>query len=389
MAGLAPLQLCNILETELQKIAGCLYDNIEVGRSNYKAAQVIEANTRTELTEMVSAHPIKPDDLNCTTIDVRVNYKKPNCNPEPKDCATVTFGCTTAASSAQEFESCRVTMEECVADEFTVKASAFDCDCLTTVTDELAVALTNSVRAGYKDYTKKLLTKVAAGVGKTYDGADVIELKLFKEDKDGCISLQPMGAYRMKQEAMRQSPNCPFSPVSITGSEKFDAYNEMINGGYFAGTNTTAQNATQLQGFVYDPCVAEILKDTPATCEGALHFLPGSISLLEWYCFDNANYAVTPGGRIAWAPQFMGNKILRQKVDVGTEILGVPFTVDLEMFYDECDTKGGSVTVRWRKCFDVFKIPQEAFCPGTEYNHCFLSNIICDAYTCQDICTPC
>lgn len=390
MAGLAPLQLCHTTEIELQRIAGCAYSDIETGRNTYKVAEAIQRHTRTDLTEIVSAMPVKPGDLNCSTVDVRVKYIKPDCGQDSMSCDDVLFDCEIGSSPVEEYETCPVTIDDCVADTFSVSAEAFNCDCATTVTNELRVKMARSVRKGYATFSKKLAEKLATGVGTSYDGETYLKLKLFCEDLKGKLELQPQGTYAIKQEILKQAPNCVESPIIVTGSEKVAAYQHFAAGGFFDGTQTAGQNASALgDNIYYDPVMAEALSDSKVGCDGAVSFIPGSISLLEWYCFDNPNYSTTPNGRVSWAPQFVGQKLVRQKVDIGTPILGVPFVVDLQIQYDECAGKGGAVTYKWRKCFDLFKLPQEAFCEGSTYNFCNLWEVVCEPYTCGDICTPC
>ncbi len=349
MAGIAPLQLCHTLELELQKIAGCLYDNIEVGRNTYKAAEAIERHTRTDLTEILQGMSVRPNDPDCSTVNVTVKYRKPECDVKSLTCDEVNFTCETAVSQSEEYESCQVTMNECVADQFSVSADAFNCDCTSTVNQEVAIKLANSVRRGYAQYSKILGEKIVAGAGKSYDGEDFLKLKLFCEDLKGKLELQPQGTYAIKQEYMKQSPNCAENPVIITGSEKVAAYDYMASNGVYNGTNTPGANARPLPNNIYfDPAIASALGSTPTGCDGAVSFLPGSVSLLEWFCFDNPNFAATPGGRVAWAPQFVGTRIVKQKVDVGTSVLGVPFVVDLMIIYDECAGKAGTVTYKWK-----------------------------------------
>lgn len=388
MAGLAPLQLCHTTELELQRIAGCLYDNIETGRNNYQVAAAIQANTRTDLTEVVSAMPVRPNDPNCSTVDVRVKYRVPDCDTTPKDCADISFTCGVGTASSEKYESCAVTMDECVGDEFTVAAGSYNCDCATTVTQELAIKLANSVRKGYAQYSAKLGEKLAAGVGTTYDGEAFKKLKLFKEDKDGCLQLQPLGLAALGKEYMKQSPNCTDSPIIITGSEKIYDYNYAATNGIFNNTMTQGANAKPLgSNIYYDPALAALLAASPAGVEGAVAFLPGSVSLLEHFKFDNPLFEKTPGGRVIYAPSFVGTKLVRQRVDVGTPILGVPFEVDLQIEYLECEGDAGMVVYKWKKSFDLFKIPQGAFCPDKEFNFCTLWSVVCEPYTCADSCT--
>ena len=135
--------------------------------------------------------------------------------------------------------------------------------------------------------------------------------------------------------------------------------------------------------------MAAVLKDSPVGCDGAVSFLPGALHLLEWFCFDNEEFSTSPGNRVIYEPSFVGNSLVRQRIDLGTPILGVPFWVDMEIRYDECKGKGGTVTYKWRKSFGLFKTPQEAFCQNATWNHCNLWKVSCAPYTCDDICTPC
>lgn len=395
MATVQPLQLCHSFEVELQRLQNCWYDNIEVGRNTYKTAEMLTRSARTDLTSIINTMPVRPGDLSCATADVRVRYRKPDCGDTAKDCSTVTFDCTEVTAVKDEYEACTVTVDNCVAEEFAIRAIDYNCDCHISANQELAIQLATKVRKMYADYNKQLASMVAASSGKLYDGSDFAKLKLFCPDvASSKLELQPYGLYALEREYNRQSPNCSMEDVMfITGSEKFRAYDYAASMGVFNNTLSQGQNASPLgDRFVYDPVMAQALDTSSAGKEGAIAFAKGSLSILEWFVFENDNYKTDSSGRVSWAPAQNGNTLVRQKVDVGTPILGVPFVVDLQMQYNECSVLGGSISYKMKKNFGLFKTPQEAFCTPTgatdnQFNFITMWQVANEAVTDADICT--
>lgn len=386
MAGLSPLKICHTMEFELQN---CQVANAESGRNTYKILEALNNHGRTSLTQVISAHPVKPNDPTCTTVNMFVKYKKPNCSPASKSCEKVTLDCSPITTTAIEYENCQITMNKCVAGGFEISADQFDCDCNTTVGTEFRELLKREAIAMIEDYQRQLFTAIASGAGKTHDGKDCLSVPLFCNDEKGKLSLQPEGMYALKNEFKEQSPKCSDEPIIITGSKKLDAYNYLSQQGLYAGTTTTAANAGPLSGnYYYDPEAAEIMNTLFSKPDGGIAFLPDSLSVLEWYCFENANNQLMPGGRLAWEPTFVGSNVVRQKMDIGTPTIGIPFIVDALGYYEECSGKSGKVIWKFQKLFDVFKTPQEAICPGATHNYCVPIEISCESFSCNAICTP-
>ena len=383
-------QLCNILDTELNKVAGCLYSSIETGRQNYGTARAIEAHTRTDLTRPISARFTKKD-LNCTDASITVQYKTPDCDDSAMECSDVQFNCSHGETERDTWKECPVTIDDCVAYQFSLDFDEINCDCQNNENLQLVSSLQRAAQKMAAQYNKKLAAAVVGGVGQTYGGEDYLKLKLLKE-VDGCLAPNAMGPAAIAKEYQKQAPNCALNPFIVTGSEKVFDYNYAINNNIFANTNSDAQNAQSLNGVYYDPELAALLATSPMGVDGAISVLPGSLSLLEVFHFENATTRIGtgPGGRHIFTPvQANGNSekiIVRQKVDL-SPFLGFRFVVDMEIVYDFCASICGKVTYKFKKCFGLFKLPQDALCPGSTHNYCVGWKISCEPYTCEDSCT--
>ena len=228
-------------------------------------------------------------------------------------------------------------------------------------------------------YQKKLIAKLHAGVGTHFDGtAGAKSLYLYDDDNKP----QPRGMFDLSEEYSDQNPNCPEEPVILTGSRKFKAYD--CDRSVFAGNkdgfdpNSSCYN---LGNVYYDKTVQQCLQAIdPALTDAVIGFLPGTVHIAEYYDFESELSTINPSGRSVFAPMQNSGSVLRQKVDVGSSTIGIPFVVDLQIVYAECEGLGGTVTYTWKKTFDLCKVPQGAFC--STYNYCTLWNVDCGTVTC-------
>ena len=304
-----------------------------------------------------------------------LKYLTPDCTV---DAATTvpTFTCTDETDTPLVYETVPITVDDAVGDTFTIDASLYDVTCEQPIR-ELQEKLKRSVRKGMAQFQKKLITKMHTNVGAYADTTVATkDLLLFTS---GQAKPQPMGWNSLINEYSQQSPNSPEMPVILSGAEKMQAYSYAsnvfsgnvdgfdANKGYTAGTDLYFDRAVQTTLVGIDALLTSAV----------LAFMPGSVTIAEWFKFDNPIHAVNPNGRSVYAPVQSSGLITRQKVDVGTPTLGIPFEVDLQIEYRECDNK---VVYKWRKDFDLCHIPQGAFC--STFNYTTLWNIDCGDVDC-------
>ena len=125
-----------------------------------------------------------------------------------------------------------------------------------------------------------------------------------------------------------------------------------------------------------------------AAIKGLLFPFDGLTSLMEdadWYEFANpARADRDASGQIrSYFPNQATGSLVRRTMDVGSGVLGFPWFVDVQFYYEECEN---TVHVHMKNHFCVAKIPDRAFCPGDTHNYCILADAKCDVITCQDLC---
>lgn len=370
-------QLCLATETNLA-IMNTELDPAS-NRSEY-AFQGVRAILDSQDEQMLYSNPAnqaRPGDASCPERTAYLRYRKPDCDPVGA-MAEVTFDCTVGDDTRLEWESVPVTVDEVIGDQFSVSPQSFSCDCDSDPIMELQEKLTRSVRKGLQKYQEILVTKMRAGVGTSFAGvAGTQDLFLYDDNNKP----QPKGLFALANEYNKQNPNGIDKPYMLTGADKFLAYQYDAN--VFKGNVDgfdPATTAFQLGSTYFDRTVQTTLEGIdPLLTNAALTWLKGSVTIAEWFQFESELTQVTPDGRTIFAPMQNDGNILRQKVDVGTPTVGIPFVVDLQIHYDSCKI-GGQVTYTWNKSFDLCKIPQGAFC--STYNYCNLWNIGCGTVVC-------
>ena len=386
MATGAPVtskDLCLATETNLSIMQDC--KNPDTNRNDF-AFQGVRAILDSQDEEMIysnAANQNKPGDADCPARTVYLKYLKPDCEETASMDCVGDWDCETGVEEKLTYERVAIELTECIEDSFTVKPESFRCQCDSDPITELQTKLTRSVRKGMAAYQKKLIEKMYAGVGTSYNGTTgALPLNIF----DASGKPQPMGLFSLQNEYSKQNPNCPDQPIILTGSEKFNAY-QCASNVFRGNTDGYDPNSScyNINNVYFDRTVQQCLATLdPELTNGVLAFLPGSVHVAHYYDFESEYSSVNPAGRSVFAPMQSSGSVLRQKVDVGTPTLGIPFVVDLQIIYKECEGLGGTITYKWRKCFDLCKIPQGAFC--STYNYCTLWNVDCVDTDCTTLC---
>lgn len=371
--------LCLATETNLSIMQDCLSPDTNQSRYSFQAVRAILGSQDEQMIYSNAANQNRPGDPDCPERTVYLKYLKPDCDPIGDMDCTDGWDCATGVETKLEYERVALTVDDCVGDSFTVKTESFRCDCDSDPITELQEKLRRSVRKGMAAFQKKLITKLHAGVGTSYDGvAGAIPLYLYDDENKP----QPKGLFSLENEYSKQNPNCPEQPLLLTGSDKFKAYqfDSNVYRGNVDGFDPSA-SSYNLNNIYFDRTVQQCLETIdPALTNGVISFLPGTVHVAEYYDFESAYSAVNPSGRSIFSPMQSSGSVLRQKVDVGTPTIGIPFVVDLQVIYNECEGLGGTVTYTWKKSFDLCKIPQTAFC--STYNYCNLWNVDCGTIVC-------
>ena len=378
---------CLKTETELDIIAGGLYRNLQQNGRTFGTAAAIEDNSGNTLNQVFNPRKARPDGTGPVVADVK--YMIPRCD-ETTD-GEVTFDCTDAANAESTYGYETVTLDQQVSEEFSIAADSYDERCEDPM-GELAKELIYRTQSMRSKYNRKLTTLLAASVGGKYIAdqagdplADVTtavtpaKLKLF-HTVNGQSVPQPMGIYDLTYQYQRMAPDMPRTPVLINGSKALGAYAEgrRIFGGNVDGLDPN--DGSPLSNVYTDWQMPDVLSGSPAA-NPLISFLPGSLELLEFFEFDNPEQVLSQSGRVTWAPVQSSGTLVRQKVDIGTAVLGRPFIVDLQIRYDECTNR---VHYKMRKDFGLFNIPAGAFCSGANWNYKLLWDIVCEAYDCTD-----
>lgn len=379
---------CLKTEIELQNIAGGLYQNLQLDGRTFGTAAAIEDNTGTALTNIMNVRKASPDGANGVKYDVK--YQIPRCDETATD--DVDFDCVIPAAAQPDYGYEEMYFNNYVAEEFSMRSALFDTRC-EDPSMELAKELAHRVQSMYTKYNRKLTTMLNAKAGTVYGETDDTQttnlapasLKLFKPLPDGSSAPQPMGLNEMLYQYQRMAPSGAAMPVMVGDSKALSAFNfaQPLYGGNEDGLDIN-NVGNSIRGTYLDWSITSTLAGGPAL-NPVLSFLPGSIELVEFFRFDNPNDNIGPDGRITWAPVQASGTLTRQRVDVGTPILGRRFDVDLQIHFDECTN---TVSYKMRKEFDLFNIPQAAFCTDAYWNYIMLWDITCEAYNCVDVLNP-
>ena len=373
---------CLKTETELRNIAGGLYTNLQLNGRTFGTAAAIEDNTGNTLTSVTNVRKARPDGTNEVKADIK--YSLPICGETATD--DVDFDCTPVAAERQDYGYEEFYFDNHVSEKFTVREDMFDATC-DDPSEELARVLFAKVQSMYNKYNRKLTSSLAAHAGSPYGGAAAdltatspLPLKIFRQGTDGASIPQPMGLQDLVYQYQRMAPDSAANPVLIGGTKGLGAY--QMGGQIYAGNMEGAdpnKGSNALAGVYLDWQMPSVI--TPAVASNPiLSFMPGAVELVEFFRYDNPNKRLV-NERVVWAPVKASGTLVRQKVDVGSAILGRPFEIDMQIYYDEC---ANAVTYTMRKDFDLFYIPQDAFCPGTNWNYIMLWNAVCAPYACAD-----
>lgn len=376
---------CLKTEIELSRIAGGLYSSIQRNGRTFGTAAAIEDNRGGSLTSAMNIRKAIPDGAPGTGVKVDVKYALPECGESVT--AAPSFDCTDETPSAMGYGHEEFYFDTAVGEKFTVSQGTFNGTCEDT-REELARKLTYHVESMYTKYNRELATQLAAGVGSTfYEPNGVLTsvtpapLKLHRLNSDGASVPQPQALHDLVHEYERQAPGGSRQPVLIGGTKAIGSFqtSSTLYRGNVDGLDVS--NITNPLGNIYMDWQLPTIVPPAVAANPIISFLPGSIELVEFWEFDNDEKSIGDNGRIVWAPVQASGTLTRQKVDVGTPILGRPFIVDMQIKFDECTNQ---VTYTMRKDFGLFKIPQAAFCPGTTWNYCLLWDSICAPYDCAD-----
>lgn len=366
------------LQTERQLEFGCL-DKKGDDCFSFAGLAAIE-DAQDERTIITNARPGDPD---CPDRTVDIKYLLPDCSPIDDDtCGELT--CDDVDEVPLEYAKCALEVDMCVYEQFSLDANSYACTCYD-YNEEFQEKLRRAGTKMIKKYQNKLIKALFAGVGTSYAGtAGALTLPLF----DDAAKPQPAGLTLVQSEYSKQSPNCERDPILISGSDKLMHYlcAQRLYAGNTDGFDPN-KSCFQLNNMYFDRSVQKCLQEAdPSLKSPVLALLPGSVRILEWYCYDMPLYTETNSGRLSFAPVQSSGTVLKQKVDIGTGLIGRPFLVDMLMHLVECHEKGYKVIVKMRKDFGFFKIPQDKFCPDATYNYCTLWDIACQTMDCDALC---
>lgn len=378
-------KVCLITEATLQQVSNGLYDSIEAGRSTYGVAAAIEDNSNGVINDIINVSKTQPGDLTCTDVHAQVKFLTPDC--ADGGTTNVSFDCTTVTPSRRSFDYEDVEISDFVGEELALDFSLFQCDCDDPLFDQ-AVQLASVARKMYKAYNEKLATKIIAGVGTDFAGTSTattpLPLKMFSLDALGRLQPQPMGLFAVENQYDNMLPQRTVDPVIITGSSKVKAYAKAQS--IWAG-NEDGFDAGRgmLENVYYDPALLALT--TGVADDPAFSFLPGTLQIMDYYDFATEGKAMN--GPSYFQPM-MGSGVLRDDNMIRgvmnfRPFIGRDFFVDVQIRYDNCQGKYGTVEYKFRKIFDLFKTPQRALCTGTTWNLCMLWDIECSPYGCTDI----
>ena len=372
---------CLKTQLELENIVGNLYTSIERQGKTWGTAAAVEQSSNGSFLSVIDKRKARPGDPGCTEVNLDVKHRIPDCGVI--DDTIHPFDCSDIAAVRETYAYDRISIDDGVSTKFSVQEDMFNCSCEFPV-EELAIKLSNEVRKLYTKYNNKLLTKLAAGVGSLYQDTALTsvtpaKLKLFRETPDGVVVPQPMGLYDLVYEYNRQLPDGGSSPLLVSGSKRVGAYE--FSEGVFSG-NVDGKDATRKGlGNVFTDWDMPSVLTGGAASEPMISFLPGTVELLDFYTFDNPDKKVGRDGNISWAPVKATNELVRIKIDLGTPILGRKFVVDMEIFYKSCENK---VIYTITKLFDLWQMPQGAFCAGDTHNYRLLWDVIASEYDAAD-----
>lgn len=341
-------------------------------------------NAGRSINDVMNVRKASPTATNGVKYDVK--YRKPVCGESATD--DVSFDCETPAKALEEFGYNEFYFDDYVAEEFSLSADDYDLNC-EDPSQALARILATKAESMITKFNRKVAAKLVARAGSTFAGTDATsvtpaKLKLFKPLADGSSVPQPTGLYDLSYDYMRMNPMGGQQPVLIGSTKAIGAFSA-TSGLYDGNVDGLDVNdfRNNLSGAYMDYSLPTTLAGSPAL-NPIISFLPGAVELVEFYRFDNPSHRIVDGGRVVWLPEPIrgSGTMLRQKVDIGTPVIGRPFIVDMQVRYDECTN---TISYKMRKEFDIWTIPQDAFCEGTTWNYIQLWDAVCEAYNCIDV----
>lgn len=373
--------LCLKIEAELDNMNAGIYPQIVNQDQTYGAAAAAHDHSGMGMTEILSMLNTAP---NGTNVRVDVKYREPVCG-EGTD-PDLDFSCdrTAAANASQAFESDTFTLGRKVSDAFTIKASDFDASC-ETPEQQFAMNYANRARQLYRRYNAGITAAFGAGVGSDYTSAidtavNPLDLKLvYTNPEHGTFMPQPAAVTDIYNQYERMG-FVGTSPIVLSGARAVRSFVQA--GQLFAGNdwgfdpNRVEVTSNIYQDYQLATAIDPLVADNPV-----ITLMPGTFELVHFYEYDT-EYRNTANGRVSWAPVQASGRVVRQKVDLGPAIgINRPFIVDQQLIYDEvCN----SVEVMWILRYDIWNMPQGAFCDGDSYNGKLLWNVVNAAYTGAD-----
>ena len=384
---------CLKAEYEMRRVHGCLYESIEntkrVNRDAIVAARAVEDSSDGTLTEIVSTFKTRPGDPTCTEARATVKYENPQkyCE-DPVDAACTPFECAPGATTVDEFFYDDVEINECVEEKFSFNLHDFDCSC-ESPDERYARRWVLAIYNMYAKRAKIILQAIASGAGAQYGEVDTtvttpMQLKVWRNDATGAAVPQPLGWFDLYDEFHKQNPMCGLDPIILTSSKKIHAwaYAAQLWEGNDRGND--ASKAMYNNNIFFDRGLAGVIGGG-AAAEPILAFLPGAIKIADWYEFANpARADRDASGQIrSYFPNQATGSLVRRTMDVGSNVLGFPWFVDVQFYYEECEN---TVHVHMKNHFAVCKLPDRAFCPNDTHNYCILADAVCSTITCDDLC---
>lgn len=380
---------CLKTEMTLEQVVGDIFPGMVETETFGTAAAIQDSEVNGIIEKVQTASPFaKPTAT--SNREVQVKYHKPDCADSAN--ADVQFDCNDVADTPEIYGYDKATVDDYVGEEFSITIGNYDDTCESPM-KELAQKMKTAWRKMYKSYNDKLLTKAYAGIGNYYTDAggtpvnsltNPRALKLFTGTAPA--RPQPMGLFPIIEQYQRMGVGDK-TPVVIGGSAKFRAW--QFSQGIYEGNLDGFDSSKAIGLNLYTDYRVDPIGNagTIAGTERAITFTPGAMSVLEWFQFDNPLKEITQSGRSVFAPVQASNTLVRQKIDLGSAYNGRPFIVDMQIKYNECSVNGPTISYKFRKDFDLWKIPQDAFQAACNqaHNYCLLWDISCADVDCSDL----
>lgn len=299
--------------------------------------------------------------------------------------------CSPAAESEQLYGYCDVVVDCCVQAKpihVSVKKYKNRCESIQT---ELAMHLREAARTIAHGMNRQIACKIAEGVGNYWTKfgqtpvssfTDPTQLNIFTGTAPS--KPQPMGLFPLHQQYQKMG----VGDRRIFGLSGSDFASKYLFAADLFSRNEDGFNTTLGMPFnpMMDWCIdSELDAKGIAGCNRLITWVEGSIDMLEWWNYEGDCVVNGANGRPSFFdPVTATADVMKVKFDIGTPYFGFPIVVDMLVKYDSCED---TITIKMKKHFDVWKLPQDAFSEACDqyHNYCLLWSLGCG----DDLCEPC